>query len=179
MIARGVSTLVVLLLASSLSEVRAQSNSLINPTADSGLALLDETGSLVVKGSSGQGGALAYVIGQRPQPTHLDSRLPLELIQDSESQRGGVWRGVVAGFTVGAVTTFALAVWASAAASLDFEDVAGFYVPVGAAAGAAGGALLGAATGPASQNGVVSERLQIGVEAYEMPGLAVRASLAF
>ncbi len=66
---------------------------------------------------------------------------------------GDVWRGLVTGLGIGAAAATITAVWVSAAADLDIEDVADFYVPVVAAVGAAGGAVVEASKGRPSAGG--------------------------
>ncbi|UCF20478.1 MAG: hypothetical protein JSU87_03450 [Gemmatimonadota bacterium] len=65
--------------------------------------------------------------------------------EEPQGRSSNVWRGLVTGLGVGAVAAMGVAVWVSAGAGLELEEVVDFYVPVVAVVGAAGGAVLEAA----------------------------------
>jgi len=95
--------------------------------------------------------------------------------QQVEEKGGDVWRGLVTGLGIGAAAATITAVWVSAAADLDIEDVVDFYVPVVAAVGAAGGAVVEASKGRPSGGGA---QMRVSLSPASN-GLGVAAALWF
>ncbi len=127
--------------------------------------------------STQAGSRLLRSAGQYQEVSPVDLGPGWQQAQVPQGRSSNVWRGLVTGLGVGAVASMGVAVWVSAGAGLDLEEVVDFYVPVVAIVGAAGGAVLEAAR---DGGGVAGSAGEPGLRrASAPPGFSVSASLPF